>query len=142
LGNWAPAWSPAGDALAFVAETKAGIDVYVLSLTDLSSPPTNVSRSGDVAVDQPAWSLDGTWLVYATAQGLHWVGVENPAHPGTPHRLTRVADDGGPAIDPRDDGIFFHRPGGSGEMDLYRVSWEGSEPELVRQKACCVAVRP
>lgn len=140
VGSWAPAWSPMGDALAYVSETKGGSDVYVLSLTDLSQAPVNVSGSGTVVVDRPAWSPDGTWVVYATANGLTWVGIENPAYPGSPHRLTDSADDRAPCVDPRDGSVLFHRGNDKEGFSLYRVSLTSGMPYLVRNNACCVTV--
>jgi len=141
LNCWAPAWSPAGTHLAYVAETKSGANVYVAALTDLSAPPVNVSRSGTATIDRPAWSPDGSWLVYATTDGLYWVSVENPAHPGRRFRLTDSADDRGPAVDFTGQVVLFQRPYGAGGVSLYRVPWRGGTPELAVEGACCVATR-
>lgn len=139
-GSWAPAFSPVDPILAYVFETKAGRDLYLLSLADLSQPPVNVSRSGDAIADRPAWSADGTWLVYATEDGLRWVGVENIAHPSSPHVLTEEARDRAPSIDPEDGNVVFQRSDAQGRIDLYRVAWQNGELTLVRGNACCMAV--
>lgn len=142
LGSWAPAWSPRGDALAFIAETQGGTDVYLLRLDDLSTPPVKISRAGNVAIDRPAWSPDGTWLVYATEDGLRWVSVENSAHPGAPQPLTASAWDRGPCVDGVDGSVLFHRQDGEGGPDLLRVNWREGVETLVRRDACCVALNP
>ena len=115
---WAPAWAPVGDYLAFVSDMDGSQDLYVLSLTDIDRAPVNVSRSGDVLVDTPAWAPDGKWLVYATRNGLRWVGVEN-LEPGAPRPFTQNGQDRAPCF-LNDREILFQRTSGAGTVSIYQ----------------------
>jgi Tol biopolymer transport system component len=59
-----PSWDPAGEALAFVGLSKAGFsDVYVYHIAADSLERLTQSRFLE---EDPAWSPDGGWVVYAT----------------------------------------------------------------------------
>ncbi len=59
-----PSWDPAGEALAFVGLSKAGFsDLYVYHIPADSLERLTESRFLE---EDPAWSSDGAWIVYAT----------------------------------------------------------------------------
>lgn len=137
---WAPAWSQTDDYLAFVADIGEGQDVYVLALNDLDRAPVNISRTGDVLIDTPAWAPDGKWIVFATANGLRWVGIENLA-PGTPHTFTHHGQDRAPCfIGARE--ILFQRTSGAGTVSIYQGQLGNEIQQRVVAQAAWPACRP
>lgn len=115
---WAPAWAPTEDYVAFISDMAGPSDVYLLPLGDLDHPPINVSRSGDVEQDAPAWAPDGKWLIYATDEGLRWVSIEN-AEPGTPHIFTKNGRDRAPCfLNARE--VLFQRTSAAGTVSVFK----------------------
>lgn len=137
---WAPAWSPVNDYLAFVSDMGTGEDVYVLSLNDLDRAPVNISRSGDVYRDAPAWAGDGKWMVYATANGLRWVSIEN-LEPGAPHPFTQNGQDRAPCF-LNDRGILFQRTSGAGTLSIYQAQLGTEAQQRLVDNAAWPACRP
>jgi serine/threonine protein kinase len=115
---WAPAWAPTEEYVAFVSDMEGSSDVYLLLLADLDRSPINVSRSGDVEHDAPAWAPDGKWLIYATTEGLRWVSIEN-AEPGTPHIFTENGRDRAPCfLNERE--VLFQRTSAAGTVSVFK----------------------
>lgn len=73
----APAWSPAGDQLAFVTDgcTGPGWDLWLVA-PDRSHWRQLTRTPGEIEYN-PTWSPDGRWLVYGTGQGLTLVDVDS-----------------------------------------------------------------
>jgi serine/threonine protein kinase len=115
---WAPAWSPTEDSIAFVSDIEGAQDLYLWSLEAPDRSPVNVSRTGDVVRDSPAWAPDGKWLIYATSGGLRWVSVEN-MEPGTPRTFTESGQDRAPCfLNERE--VLFQRTSGAGTVSIYQ----------------------
>jgi serine/threonine protein kinase len=137
---WAPAWSPQEAYVAFISDMEGASDLYLLSLEDLDRSPVNLSQSGDVKRDQPAWAPDGKWIIYATTEGLRWVSIENTA-PGTPHRFTENGRDRGPCfLNERE--ILFERRSASGTVSLYKGRLGNTTPQRLVDHAAWPTCRP
>lgn len=78
-----PAYSPAGDAIAFASDRSGGFEIYVRAL---GGSATDVALTSDGAQNvQPAWSPDGRFIVYHSYRdGGLWV---IPARGGTPRQI-------------------------------------------------------
>lgn len=72
-----PAWSPDGQTIAYT--TNVYIDPHIVVMGADGTGARSVTAGFD-----PAWSRDGTKLVYAATDGLHIIGVDG----SNPVRLT------------------------------------------------------
>lgn len=81
-----PAWSPQGDAVAFVSDRSGAFEIYVRGLGGAAG---EVALTSDGAQNmQPAWSPDGRFIAYhANARGGIWV---IPARGGTPRQVSAI----------------------------------------------------
>jgi len=130
---WAPAWSPANNYVAYISDAQGRDDIYVLDLDQPDQPPLNISQSGGVYPNQPAWAPDGKWLVYATETGLRWISIEN-LQPGRPQPFTANAQDRFPCfISPTQ--ILFQRTSGAGTSSIYRARVGNNDPERLVDNA-------
>jgi Tol biopolymer transport system component/DNA-binding winged helix-turn-helix (wHTH) protein len=78
-----PAWSPQGDALAFVSDRTGSLEILVRAL-DGSAIETPLTRDGGQNL-QPAWSPDGRSIAYhSSRRGGVWVV---PARGGVPRQV-------------------------------------------------------
>ncbi len=137
---WAPAWAPTEDYVAFVSDMEGPSDVYLLPLDDLDRPPINVSRSGDVEQDAPAWAPDGKWLIYTTTGGLRWVSLEN-AEPGTPHIFTENGRDRAPCfLNERE--VLFQRTSAAGTVSVFKGRLGNSTQTRMVDHAAWPTCRP
>lgn len=60
-----PSWSPKGDKIAFVCRAESGFQMFVVNVDGTS--PIQVTSFGDN--EDPDWSPDGRYLVFATTFG-------------------------------------------------------------------------
>src|SRR5262245_6065870 len=96
------------------------------------TPPSRIT--GGIAIDrQPAWSVDGRWLVFVSDRGggLHlWrIAINDLSATGAPEQLTRSPEaDSEPAVS-TDGSIVFVRGSGSA-ADLWIRANDGSEKKL------------
>jgi Tol biopolymer transport system component len=69
--DWAPAWSPDGQSLAFARSTdgRRSFHVYVMSADGSGVRQLTHGRFDE----SPAWSPDGRWIAYRTMGGLRIV---------------------------------------------------------------------
>jgi len=74
--NWSPSWSPNGTRIAFASSRNDNVDIYVLTLDDLSIERLTTHENDDI---NPSWGIDGrvyfnsnrsgAWEIYAIAPG-------------------------------------------------------------------------
>jgi serine/threonine protein kinase len=111
--------SPDGSRMAYVAEDKAGTQLYVRELSDLE--PKAVA--GTVGARHPFFSPDGRWVGFFTDGALQRVSVAG----GAPLRISNISGVSmGGSWSP--DNIIVFGSRGSG---LYRVSATGGTPQLL-----------
>jgi len=134
------AWSPDGRQVVFQSDRNGDLDLYVM---DLASRQVRPLVTGPGHACFPAWSPDGQWIVYAFAHFTKTAvqGIEDgynlfvvPAAGGEPRRLTRGPfRDYTPTFSRDGRSIYFSSTRGAEQssVGLYRVPFEGGEPERV-----------
>jgi Tol biopolymer transport system component/predicted Ser/Thr protein kinase len=83
-----PAFSPDGRTLAFTRPSAMGLDIYLLNFGENYEPlgpPQRVAETGDSFRFSPAWTPDGSEIVFSAASftqsGLWRMAVGKPAKP-------------------------------------------------------------
>lgn len=66
--SYAPAWSPMGREIAFVSDRSGEAEIWLAALDQVENRFTNLSNSPEAAQAWPAWSPDGSQLVWQDAQ--------------------------------------------------------------------------
>jgi TolB protein len=92
--DWLPAWSPAGDAIAFWSTRDGSWELYLMSNAGsvprkLTSGPIHYSRElGGYSISRPTWSPDGQFIAFASnSEGNYDIYVMTKDGVGT-RRLT------------------------------------------------------
>jgi hypothetical protein len=121
-----PAWSPDGQTIAYDGQIGASYDVYVVA-ADGSSGPVNLTQTSQADESYPAWSPDGSRLVFLNVTTLATMkpdGSDVTPIPGSP--VGAFSPDWSP------DGttILFHVPL-DGDPALYTIPAGGGAPQLV-----------
>ncbi len=136
-----PAWSPDGQWLAFTAVGMGATlpDLYRVSLADRNGDPDALERltDDDVVESWPAWSPDGTRLVYvadSTQLGFE-TSIDLRIYNLEDGSITPLTDDGGALIESAPDWspdgqsiIFQARAAESDVYDIYRLALDGLTP--------------
>jgi len=121
----APALSPSADQLAWVQGTNRSGRLVVADMATLGERVV-AEDGGD-----PAWSPDGSTLVYTAPYGegraIHAVSVRGQDS----YRITNPvqADDYNPAVLPTCDGVVYARAAG-GTVDLFETRLGGTDEKL------------
>ena len=136
-----PAWSPDGQWLAFTAVGMGAAlpDLYRVSLSNRDGDPEALERltEDDVIESWPAWSPDGTRLVYvADSSKLEFsASVDLRIYNVEDGSITPLTDDGGALIESAPDWspdgqsvIFQAHTAESDVSDIYRVALDGLTP--------------
>ncbi len=136
-----PAWSPDGQWLAFTAVGMGTTlpDLYRVSLANRNGEATALERltDDDVIESWPAWSPDGTRLVYvADSSRLEFsTSVDLRIYNLEDGNITPLTEDGGTLIESAPDWspdgqsiVFQAREGEDGVDNIYRVALDGLTP--------------
>jgi TolB protein len=92
-GATAPAWSPHGPLLAYLAGVSPdGLWNWSLAVADPSSGDKR-TLAENIADSRPAWSPDGKSLVYSTGPDLYAVATSGHATPRRLQRASGVSDE-------------------------------------------------
>ena len=126
--EWAPRWSPDGQAIAFYGYETSNRDIWVMA--SAGGPPRQLTHN-DAAELVPAWSPDGELIAFTSLRSGNldiWV---TPAQGGEPRQLTRhPGQDRRPHWSPDGKWIAFVSSR-SGDLRVWRVAAEGGQPEPV-----------
>ncbi len=133
-----PAWSPDGTRIAFssdrdihfIADFGITSEIYVMDADGRNSQRLTENRKND---DSPAWSPDGTRIVFSSDRKGDFVNYEiyvMDADGGNPQRLTENRDnDGAPSWSPDGKRIAFASYGDNNEGDIYVMDADGGNPQ-------------
>jgi Tol biopolymer transport system component len=140
--DWAPAWSPNGQVIAYQNNRGALINIC---FSDLNGADLGCMERGNFSNAMPAWSPDGTRLVFGSNREGNWelYVTDYPAMLSLT-RLTNNTDiDFHPQFSPDGEWIVFTskrlggydlylvRPDGSGERQLTSISGDERDPVWV-----------
>jgi Tol biopolymer transport system component len=135
-----PSVSPDGKSIAFAHLDPDTMSAQVWTMTFEGNFRTDISNdAADASESGPAWSADGTKLLFvkqpagsfpgdqgpgpASAGGSIW--IRNADGSGTPHQLTAGPNDANPAMSNDGTRIAFSRPV-AGQRHLFIVNADGS----------------
>jgi len=123
---WGPSLAPAGDRLAWVQGDESSGEVRVADLATLVID--TVAESGS----DPAWSPDGSTIVYSAPYGEGMAVYAVSDQEDEPRRVTSPvqAVDYDPAVLPGCDGVVYARSQG-GTVDLWETR-DGGLDEVLR----------
>jgi Tol biopolymer transport system component len=144
----APAWSPDGNWIAFVAQGggSVSVDLYRVSLANPGGNPDALEHlTSDDAVDSwPAWSPDSQRLVYAAdlSQTNPDSGTELRIYNTIDEQITNLTNNGAALIEgapdwsPDGQWIVFHaKEAGRSENDIYRMAVGGTPEKIIDSDA-------
>jgi Tol biopolymer transport system component len=124
------AWSPDGQALAFVEVTPAtGIDIWVLRIGDRKAQPFLQTRFNESA---PTFSPDGHWLAYVSDESGRFE-IYAQAYPG-PGGKYQISTEGGtePVWNPNGRELFYRSGNKMMAVDVTsQPSFSAGKPKML-----------
>ncbi|MHB8134038.1 MAG: hypothetical protein ACYDH1_07405 [Anaerolineaceae bacterium] len=64
--DYSPAWSPSGREIAFVSTQSGEDEIWIALLDNVENRFTNISKSPSKSDQHPAWSTDGSYLIWSS----------------------------------------------------------------------------
>ncbi len=128
--DWAPAWSPIDDRVAFYTYREGNRDLWLTTAHGGPASPLTTTEGADVF---PVWSPDGTQLAFQQGMGLSGALWIMPSSGGSPRRLTRDGT-GLSSADWSPDGAFIayaREPPDS--VGIFRVAVETGEEQSLAE---------
>ncbi len=94
--DYEPSWSPLGRLVAFVSTRSGENEIWVADLDQADDRFTNVSRNNHQIETYPAWSPDGTQLVWSAIgpSGIHELHLASPGSSASFENKSRVVGSG------------------------------------------------
>ena len=134
---WSPAWSPDGSKLAFSSGRDGNMEIYVMDLSDgiggraAGQDPPGLQRLTDRDANDwdPAWSPDGTQIVYHSERGEGGFDIWlMNADGGDQRRLTNTADEEIHLAWSPDGSQYAFESTRNGSYQIYLMTAGGGEP--------------
>jgi Tol biopolymer transport system component len=77
-GDFDPAWSPDSKSIAFTSRRTGQMEIFVISVDDLSSVIQITNGEKGIEARQPAWSPDGSQIAYVVKRfGVYQIWLMN-----------------------------------------------------------------
>ena len=128
-----PAWSPRGDAIAFVSTVNGVSDIWTISPDGGSL--FRLTRN-QLNHEQPAWSPDGSKIAFVSARyGSSDIWIMNADGTGQRRLTSLPGQEDHPSFSPAGDRVVFSYTLGNGGSLLYYVATDGSAPVQVIKKS-------
>lgn len=142
-GDFDPAWSPDGDSIAFTSLRTGQMEIFSLSVDDLSKVIQITKGAAKVESRQPTWSPDGSQLVYTVKRvGVYqiWQMDANGENLIQIVRSGQAFNDYLPAWSPNGDMILFNQRCATLFCNPYLMSTSATDHNLEQGKRMPVNV--
>ncbi len=142
-GDFDPAWSPDGDSIAFTSLRTGQMEIFSLSVDDLSKVIQITKGAAKVESRQPTWSPDGSQLVYTVKRvGVYqiWQMDANGENLIQIVRSGQAFNDYLPAWSPNGDMILFNQRCATSFCNPYLMSTSATDHNLEQGKRMPVNV--
>lgn len=120
-----PDWSPAGDRIVFFSDRDGDYRLYLMD-TD----GENQSRLTEVWGQDPDWSTDGAWIVFASCQEEFVCDIYVTAADGSGEPECLTCEDSGSDMEPAwspDGSMIAFSSDRAGNWEIYTMNADGSD---------------